>query len=148
GFDADAEPDDLVRRPAGGLLAADQYPAAGIGASDLAGDGLEERALARPVRTDQATQFAFAQHEIDVIDREHAAKAHHQFLGLDDRLAHCLASCSAIRRRRVPRASRRWTCVCAKRRRQATKLGAKPRGIKSTTKIRIAPRTSELSTVV
>ena len=32
--------------------------------------------------------------------------------------------------------------------RQATKLGAKPRGISSTTRMRIAPRTSELSTVV
>ena len=58
---ADAEPHDVTRRPAGHVLAADEDPAAGIGGADLAGDRLEERALARPVGADQAAQFAFAQ---------------------------------------------------------------------------------------
>ena len=104
-LDADAEPHDLVtRRPAGHVLAADEDAAAGIGAADLAGQDLKNVLLPAPLGPIRQRSSRSRRDEIDVVDRVHAAERMARSLGLDDGLAHCLASCSARRRRRVLRA--------------------------------------------
>src|SRR6185312_881561 len=147
-LDADAEPHDVVGAPAGDVLAADHHPAARLRAAQLAGDRFEEGAFAGAVGSDETAQLALAQREGHVVYGEHAAEAHREVLRLDHRLAHVGASCVATRRRRVPRVWRRCACACARRRRHSVKAGTKPRGISSTTRMRMAPETSELSTSV
>ena len=94
---------------------------------ELAGQHLEEGALAGAVRADQTTQLALGEREVDVPDRMHAAEAHAQTAGLDQR-------------RRSPRRSR------ARRARRATSsspiVGTRPFGTRRTKATRIAPRMS------
>ena len=54
----------------------------------LACQHLEERALARAVRADQATQFQFTQREIDRFDGSDAAEAHRRGAGFEQRNGH------------------------------------------------------------
>ena len=68
-LDADAQPHDLVRAPAGQHPGRESAPAAGATLVAPAGQALEETALAGTVRSDQATQLAFAERKRHVVDR-------------------------------------------------------------------------------
>ena len=58
------------------VAAAEQDPARRR--PELAGQALEEGALARAVRPDQAAQLALAQGEVDMVDGDDAAEAHRE----------------------------------------------------------------------
>src|SRR6185312_2099989 len=60
-------------RTLGDVLALERDPAA-VG-SPMAGDDVEQRGLARSVRTDQPDGFSAVQGEIEVVQRAHAAVA-------------------------------------------------------------------------
>ena len=83
GLDADAQAGDGVRADAGDRRAAEQDLAAGR--PQLAGQALEEGALARAVRPDHAAQLDLLQGEVDMVDGDDAAEAHRQSPGLEER---------------------------------------------------------------
>src|SRR6185312_649788 len=72
GFDANSEPGDLVLRQGGDLPSIEQDGTAGR--AELAGQHLEERALAGAVRPDQAAQLAVAYSKVDARHRMYAAE--------------------------------------------------------------------------
>ena len=82
-LDADTHAGDLVRELTGDRLAAKRDRARGR--DELAGQRLEEGALAGAVRADQAAQLHLLQGEGDVVISDHAAEAHGQMLGLEQR---------------------------------------------------------------
>src|SRR5258708_36407129 len=85
-LDAHAAPRDLVGFGTGYVLAAYEN---GAGCRlELAGQHLEEGALAGPVGADQTTQLALGEREVDITDRLDAAEAHAQSSGLDQRGGH------------------------------------------------------------
>ena len=77
----DAEPRDLVRLLAGDVLAVEHDAGAGLGLVD-AGNQVEERALARAVRPDDAAHLALLHGQIDLRDGGEAAEPLGQVLDL------------------------------------------------------------------
>jgi hypothetical protein len=72
---------------------------------ELAGQHLEEGALAGAVRPDQAAQLALGKGEVDVADRLDAAEMHAEIAGLEQRRGHhpysaCCGSKPRLLRRR------------------------------------------------
>ena len=80
GLDADAQPRNVVGVRVRNVLAAEQHLA--MGRLQLPGQHLEEGALARAVRADQAAQFSFGQREVDMAYGANAAEMHAEILGL------------------------------------------------------------------
>ena len=95
GLDADAEPGDFMGLQLGDVDAAEQHGTASR--FDLAGQELEESALARAVRSDQTTQLAFGERKVDVANRLDAAEMFAQGTRFDQRRAHALPPCAILR---------------------------------------------------
>ena len=81
----DSEPGDLGRQHPGDLPALEP-DGSGRGPID-AGDGVEQRGLARPVRTDQPDDLVLVGMEVDLVDGDEAAEGLGQLRGLDPRAA-------------------------------------------------------------
>src|SRR5690606_29221301 len=105
---------------------------------------LEERALARAVGPDQAAQLALAKREVHLVDGDHAAEAHRELVRLDD-AAHEASPDVPPSRRLAPAAFALLRRARARQPSARCSVGRTPRGNASTTTIRIAPSTSELS---
>ena len=85
-LDADAAPRDFMRLGARDVLAAKQHRARRR--LKLTRQHLEERALAGAVWADQAAQLALFESKVDVPHGLHAAEAHSEPVGLNQRGAH------------------------------------------------------------
>ena len=85
-LDADAAPGDGVRVVAGDVLAMEQDAPGGW--LQLAGEQLEERALARAVGADEAAQLSLGQAEVHVANGLDAAEPDRQPDRLQDRVRH------------------------------------------------------------
>ena len=135
GLGTHAESRDAVRRPAGHILAAKpDFPFARL---QQPRHTLEEGALSRTVRPDQASQFAFAKAEINPVNRGDAAKVPGQPDRLENRGRH--QGPGSARRGRCTRrflggGNRRASC------------GTSPRGSNSTASTRSAPMMTMLLT--
>ena len=81
-LDADAQPGDLVRLGAADIPALEQDLAGGR--PKLAGQHLEECALAGAIGSDEATQLATPELEVDAGDGPHTAEAAARVAGLED----------------------------------------------------------------
>ena len=91
-LDADAEARDFMRGRAGNGTAAKRYTT-GRG-RQLAGQHLEECALAGTVGSDQAAQLHLPEGEVDRVDGHHTAEAHGQALRAQQRNEICHHSAS------------------------------------------------------
>ena len=82
-----------MRLEAGDVDAAKAHMA--VRRPELAGQHLEERALAGAVRSDEAAQLALGDREIDLTHGLDAAEMHRQAARLDERLGHAPLSRAA-----------------------------------------------------
>ena len=84
--------DARVRRQRGNVRAAQQHLAGGQ--REQPADQVDDGALARAVRPDQAEDLALRDREIDIVDRAHAAEMLGQAFELKHRRAPCCGRCA------------------------------------------------------
>src|SRR6185369_4625977 len=126
GLDADPAAGDEVGVITGDVLPA-EHDAAG-GRLELAGQHLEQRALAGAVGPDQAAQLTLGEREVHATYRLHSPEPDREIDGLQQRGAH--GPGSSLRERAGP----------GNRAPRATSEGTRPRGTRSTNARKMAPK--------
>lgn len=99
---SDAEAGDAVHRTAEQFLVGEAYRAGG---PDQAGDRVDERGLARPVRTDEEAEVARGDVEVHAVDGRDTVEDHPQVTDPQSGqvpVGHTVASPAVIRTDRVP----------------------------------------------
>lgn len=88
GFDTHPQLHDFMGTPSRDIMAMDEHSAIAVIDLMQTCHAFKQGAFSSTVGANQATQFALAQIEIDVVDSQHTAKAHRQIAGFNHHFAH------------------------------------------------------------
>ena len=138
-LDGHSHPGDLVRMVASQATATEQDLS--LGRALLTGHAPEQRAFAGTIRSDQASELAFGNREVDIVHRRDPAKAACEPTRLQDRpRGHVrLSSRRSVRSLRLKARANTEKAFGPSR-----SVGRMPRGTSRTKKMMIAPNTRDV----